>query len=128
MLNDWNEESAMNNGGIRKVVFGAILLAAAGGLWSADHYKVVNGPADFYYGHISYIAAGPEGAVPTVVREGKAGPEAAAINLPIGPGDTVRTTADRRVEIPFDTGTIVRLDFATALRVETVLARSLSRP
>ncbi len=117
----------MNNRGIRKVVFGVLLLAAAGGLRAADHYKVVNGPADFYYGHISYIEAGPEGAVPTVVREGKAEPETAVVNLPIGPGDTVRTTADRRVEIQFDTGTIVRLDFATALRVETVLARSLSR-
>jgi len=127
MSNAWNEESAMNNRGIRKVVFGVLLLAAAGGLRAADHYKVVNGPADFYYGHISYIEAGPEGAVPTVVREGKAEPETAVVNLPIGPGDTVRTTADRRVEIQFDTGTIVRLDFATALRVETVLARSLSR-
>jgi hypothetical protein len=47
--------------------------------------------------------------------------------MPIGPGDTVRTTAERRVEIQFDTGTIVRLDFATEFRVETILARSLSK-
>jgi len=127
MSNAWNEESAMNNRGIRKVVFGVLLLAAAGGLRAADHYKVVNGTADFYYGHISYVEPGPEGAVPTVVREGRAEAEAAVVNLPIGPGDTVRTTAGRRVEIQFDTGTIVRLDFATALAVETVLARSLSR-
>jgi Family of unknown function (DUF6600)/FecR protein len=127
LSNAWNEESAMNKRGIRNVVFGAILLAAAGGLWAADHYKVVNGPSDFYYGHISYIEAGPDGAVPTVVREGKAEPEAAVVNLPIGPGDIVRTTGDRRVEIQFDTGTIVRLDFATEFAVETVLARSLSR-
>ena len=116
----------MKNGGYRKTVFAFVLLAAAGGLWSADHYKVVNSTRDFYYGHISYVEDGPEGAVPTVLREGKPEPEAAVINLPIGPGDTVRTTGDRRVEVQFDTGTIVRLDFATEFRVETILARSLS--
>jgi len=116
----------MKNGGLRKSVFAIVLLAAAGGLWSADHYKVVNSTRDFYYGHISYVEDGPEGAVPTVLREGKPEPEAAVINLPIGPGDTVRTTGGRRVEVQFDTGTIVRLDFATEFRVETILARSLS--
>ena len=117
----------MKNGGIRKMLLGAALLAAAGGVWSADHYKVVNGPKNFYYGHVSYVEPGPEGAAPTIRRQDRAEPEEALLNMPIGPGDTVRTTAERRVEIQFDTGTIVRLDFATEFRVETILARSLSK-
>ena len=117
----------MKNGGIRKMLLGAAILAAAGGLWSADHYKVVNGPKNFYYGHVSYVEPGPEGAAPTIRRQDRAEPEEALLNMPIGPGDTVRTTAERRVEIQFDTGTIVRLDFATEFRVETILARSLSK-
>jgi hypothetical protein len=127
MSNDWILETAMNNGGIRRVVFGAILLAAAAGLWAADHYTVINGPKDFYYGHISYIEPTPDGTDPVVLREGRQDPEQAVVNLPVGPGDTVRTSADKRCEIQFDTGTIVRLDFATEVRVETILARSLSR-
>ena len=117
----------MNNRGIGKVLLGAVLLAAAGGLRAADHYKVVNGTADFYYGHISYVEPGPEGAVPTVVREGRAEAEAAVVNLPIGPGDTVRTTAGRRVEIQFDTGTIVRLDFATAAASTSSIGNTTAR-
>jgi hypothetical protein len=50
----------------------------------------------------------------------------AVLNLPIGPGDTIRTSADRRCEIQFDSGTIIRLDVATELRIETILAQSLS--
>lgn len=113
---------------MRGIVLGAVLAASiAGGLLAADHYKVVNGPARFYYGHISYVEPGPEGEAPKVLREGRAEPEEAIVNLPVGPGDCVRSSADRRVEIQFDTGTIVRLDFATELRVETILARSLSK-
>jgi hypothetical protein len=117
----------MRTEGVRAAVFGAILLAAAGGLLAQGPYRVVDRSGDFYYGHISYIEPGPEGAVPTVLREGRAEPEAAVVNLPVGPGDAVRTTGERRVEIQFDTGTIVRLDFATEFRVETILARSLSK-
>lgn len=113
--------------GVRTAVFGAVLLAAAGGLLAQGPYRVVDRAGDFYYGHISYVEDGPEGAAPTVSREGRAEPEAAVINLPVGPGDTVRTSGERRVEIQFDTGTVVRLDFATEFRVETILARSLSK-
>jgi hypothetical protein len=116
----------MKNGTIRSAVFGAILLAAAAGLWAADNYRVVNGPKDLYFGHISYIEETPGGAGPVVLREGAAEPEQGVLNLPIGPGDMVRTSGDRRCEIQFDTGTIVRLDFETELRVQTILARSLS--
>jgi hypothetical protein len=116
----------MKNGGFRKVILGMVFLIASSGLWAAEHYKVLNGPKNFYYGHISYIEATPEGKDPIVLREGRLEPEQAVLNLPIGPGDTVRTSADRRCEIQFDTGTIVRLDFNTEVRVETILARSLS--
>jgi len=116
----------MKNGGIRRVVLAGIVLAVTGGLWAAEKYSVVNGPKDFYFGHISYIEPTPEGTDPVVLREGRTEPEPAVLNLPIGPGDTVRTSGDRRCEIQFDTGTVVRLDFSTEVRVETILARSLS--
>jgi hypothetical protein len=116
----------MKNGGIRQAVIGAVFLVAAAGLGAAEHYKVFNGPKDFYFGHISFVEEVPEGTGPTVRREGSAEPEPGVLNLPIGPGDTIRTSGDRRCEIQFDTGTIVRLDLATEVRVETILARSLS--
>src|SRR5512139_3186418 len=116
----------MKNGGILRVLLAAAVLAAGSGLWAAQHYKVVNGPKDLYFGHISLVEDVPAGAPPLVLREGNPRPEEGVLNLPIGPGDTIRTSGDRRCEIQFDTGTIVRLDFATELRVETILARSLS--
>ncbi len=116
----------MKNGAIRSAVFGAILLASAVSLGAAENYKVANGPKDFYFGHISYIEPTPGGTDPVVLREGGAQPEPGVLNLPVGPGDTVRTSGDRRCEIQFDTGTIVRLDVATEVRIETILARSLS--
>ena len=116
----------MTNRGRQRVIGFAVFLAAAAGLWGADHYRVVGGPKDFYFGHISYIEPTPGGTDPSVLREGRTEPETAVLNLPVGPGDTVRTSADRRCEIQFDTGTVVRLDVATEVRVETILARSLS--
>lgn len=116
----------MKREGFRKVILGIVFLVASSGLWAAEHYKVLNGPKDFYFGHISYVEATQEGTDPVVLREGQSVPEQAVLNLPVGPGDTVRTSADRRCEIQFDTGTVVRLDFNTVVRVETILARSLS--
>jgi len=113
----------------RGVVFLAaliVLAASATGLRAANNYRAIGGPARFYYGHISYTEAKLDGQDPVVLREGQAQAEAAVLNLPLGPGDTIRTTADRRLEVQFDTGTIVRLDFSTELRIETVLAQSLS--
>ena len=89
-------------------------------------YQVVGGPKDFYFGHISYAETDPAGGGSLIIREGAAAPEAAEVNSPLGPGDTVRTPDDLRCEIQFDTGTIVRLDAATELKIETVFARSLS--
>ncbi|MCK7470521.1 MAG: hypothetical protein MZU95_06795 [Desulfomicrobium escambiense] len=65
----------MKNGGIRRMLFFAAVLAASAGLWGADHYRVVNGPKDFYFGHISYIEPTAEGTDPVVLREGRSEPE-----------------------------------------------------
>ena len=62
-----------------------------------------------------------------MIRPGEDKPLTAVLNFPLGPGDTIRTSDARRLEIQFDNATIVRLDFATELKIETILARSLSR-
>ena len=89
-------------------------------------YKMVNGQKDFYFGHISYVETKNDGQDPVVYREGFVRPELALLNLPLGPGDIIQTSDSRRCEIQFDNGTVVRLDFATDLKIETVLAQSLS--
>ncbi len=82
---------------------------------------------EFYFGHISFIEAKSDGNDPTIRRDGSFRfSEPATLNTPIGPGDIIRTTDARRCEIQFDTGTIVRLDTGTELKVETILAGSLS--
>jgi hypothetical protein len=116
----------MGKRGTGIAVLSAVLLVSGAGLRAADHYKVFNGPEDFYFGHISYIEPGPDGAVPVVLREGSTLPEEGVLNLPIGPGDRVRTAGGRRCEIQFDSGTIIRLDVDTEIKVETILAQSLS--
>lgn len=116
----------MKNGGMRTALTVVAVLALAAGAWAEGPYRVVNGPKDLYFGRISYIEPGEGGADPMVLREGRTEPETAVVNLPVGPGDTVRTSAGRRCEIQFDTGTVVRLDVATEIKVETILARSLS--
>jgi hypothetical protein len=103
------------------VMLGAFLVRPA-----LANYKVVNGPEDFYFGHVSYAEIKNDGKDPLVFREGQARPETAVLNLPLGPGDTVRTSDSRRCEIQFDNGTIVRLDLNTELKIETILAQSLS--
>ncbi len=109
------------------VILGCLLLLGLPGLVGAsDHYKVLGGPEHFYYGHISYTEAKPEGNNPVVLRDGRAAPEVAVVNLPLGPGDAIWTTADRRCEIQFDSGTIIRLDFDTELKIGTILAQTLS--
>ncbi len=103
------------------VILGALLVRPA-----LANYKVVNGPKDFYFGHVSYAEIKNDGKDPLVFREGQARPETAILNLPLGPGDTIRTSEIRRCEIQFDNGTIVRLDLNTELKIETILAQSLS--
>lgn len=92
----------------------------------ATHYRVAGGSGDFYFGHISFIEAKSEGIGPIIQREGAVPAEPATLNTPVGPGDVIRTSSARRCEIQFDSGTIVRLDTDTELKVETILAGSLS--
>ena len=113
----------------RVAIAGVILgLLAAGEAFAARHYRFADGTRDFYLGHISFVELQGDGEDPVVLRAGSDKAETAALNLPIGPGDIVRTSASRRCEIQFDSGTIIRLDVGTELRVETLLAKSLSSP
>jgi len=96
-------------------------------VYSKSHYKYVHSPkTDIYFGHVSYTEVKHDGKDPVVIREGEMEAEVAVLNFPLLPGDTVRTTESRKCEIQFDTGTIIRLDLATELKIETILARSLS--
>ncbi len=81
---------------------------------------------EIYFGHVSFVEAAGDAFDPVVYRQSGAAPERAVLNFPLGPGDTVQTSAQRRCEIQFDTGTLMRLDTDTRLRIETILAPSLS--
>ncbi len=116
----------MREKGMGVLVVLAALLVSQGILFGDGHYKVLNGPANFYYGHISFVETKAGGQATEIRREGRPLPEAAVVNVPLGPGDTVRTSVDSRCEIQFDTATVIRLDFDTELKIETVLAQSLS--
>jgi hypothetical protein len=94
---------------------------------ASDKSQVVGMPNDFYLAHISFTEIGPDGAGPTILRQGLAAPEPAVLNAPLGPGDVIQTTDSTRCEIQFETGTIVRLDIATDFKIETIFARSLSQ-
>ena len=88
--------------------------------------SAIEGVQDIYYGHISFTEVKHDGRDPVVVREGECSEEVAVLNLPLSAGDTILTPYDRRCEVQFDTGTLLRLDFNTELRLETLLADSLS--
>jgi len=95
-------------------------------LMSKSLYKYVYSPrSDIYFGHISSIEVKYDGQDAVVLREGERTLEMAVLNLPLTAGDTIRTT-QRRCEIRFDTGTSLRLDIDTELKLETILAQSLS--
>jgi hypothetical protein len=95
--------------------------------YSKSNYKYVNSPkTDIYFGHISYTEVKHDGKDPVVLRVGEREAEVAVLNFPLAPGDTIWTTENRRCEIQFDTGTIIRLDLSTELKIETILAQSLS--
>ncbi len=104
-------------------VLAAVPLAAA-----AAPYEVIGGSGDTYYGHVTLTDIRNDGRDPVVLRAGAKTAELASLNLPIGPGDVITTSPERRVEIQFDNATIVRLDTDSELAIETILARSLSSP
>jgi hypothetical protein len=93
---------------------------------AADNYRLVNGTEEFYYGHISLVDIKNDGKDPMVLREGATAAEPATLNLPLGPGDTIFTSGERRCEIQFDNGTVLRLDVNTELKIEALMAQSLS--
>lgn len=92
---------------------------------ASKHYTLLNGEGNFYYGFISYIPEAPGIRVPEVIRPGLTRPEAVSLNFPLGPGDLI-VTYDKPCEIQFDSGTIVRLGTHTSLKIETIMAQSLS--
>lgn len=103
----------------------AVSLFFSAGAWADSHYQYIYWDTEIYFGHVIYPEARHDGKDPVVLREGQARPEVADLNLPIAPGDFIQTT-ERRCEIQFDTGTIIRLDRNTELKIETILAQSLS--
>jgi hypothetical protein len=104
-------------------ILGALASTTA---WASPHYSYVGQPdAKVYFGHIAYCDLREDEGDPRVLRDGRPG-DRAVPNTPLLPGDTIVTGVGRRCEAQFDTGTVVRLDGATRLRVETILAPALS--
>ena len=116
--------------GLKRACFVSLGFLAAAivpvSLSASAPYQILNEPGHFYYGHVSLVEIRNDGLDPKVLRAGKNVPQPAALNLPIVPGDTILTSPSRRCEIQFDTGTILRLDIDTELKVETILAHTLS--
>ncbi len=109
--------------GISLVVFCLFVFV---GVQGESHYKYIySWDTDIYFGHVIYPEAKHDGKDAVVLREGQSSPEVADLNLPLAPGDTIKT-GERRCEIQFDTGTIIRLDRDSELKIETILAQSLS--
>lgn len=110
-----------------KAVFGVFcLIGLVCSLRAQGNYKVVNGPEEMYFGHVSLVDIAKDGQGAVVFRPGRVQSEAAVLNMPLGPGDTLRTSGQCRLEIQFDNATIMRLDMDTELKIETILAESLS--
>lgn len=95
------------------------------GLADGRHYTLSSGEKDFYFGHISYIPEEIGTKNPEIIRNGSSTPEELQLNMPVVPGDVI-ITHDRPCEVQFDSGTIVRLDAESRLRVEIVMAQTLS--
>ena len=104
------------------------LVSAPAAASSPPHYAYVDKPdAQVYFGHIAYCDLRGDASDPKVLHEGHEAMDRAVPNTPLLPGDTIVTGNGRRCEAEFDTGTVVRLDGATRLRIETILAPALSR-
>lgn len=105
----------------------ALMLLLPQSLRSQSDYEYIHSPGtDIYFGYITYAEIKHDGNDPVVIREGEESPQVAELNFPLLPGDTIRTTGSRRCEIQLDTGTIIRLDLNTELKIETIMAKSLS--
>lgn len=73
------------------------------------------------YGHISFV---DKEAFVLKLSEDRA--LKAIVNFPIVPGDIIYTESGGRCEIQFDNGTLIRLDKNTELKLETILAKSIT--
>lgn len=109
--------------GIAFIALSLFVFVGARGDSGSNYINIWN--TDTYFGYVIYPEAKHDGKDAVVLREGQRRPEVADLNLPISPGDTIRT-GERRCEIQFDTGTIIRLDRNSELKIETILAQSLS--
>lgn len=112
---------------VRYLIFAVALLGMLSISLSAGqkNYKIIGQEEEFYFGHITYLETPEAGASPMIIRGGQEAPEEAVLNAPIMPGDVILSN-EGRVELQFDNGTIVRLDKNTEIKVETILAPSLS--
>lgn len=108
--------------GVLILVFACLVVQPA--LAGYKPYNLISGEKGFYYAFISYL---PEIGTrpPEIIRPGLASPEIATLNFPLGPGDSI-ITYDRPCEIQFDSGSVVRLDVNSKLKIETIMAQSLS--
>ncbi|MCK4760727.1 MAG: FecR domain-containing protein [Candidatus Aminicenantes bacterium] len=73
------------------------------------------------YGHISFVDNDVY-----VLKSGEDSSLKAVVNLPLVPGDIIHTKKDGRCEIQFDNGTLIRLDEESELKLDTVLAETLT--
>jgi hypothetical protein len=102
-------------------------LGGAGFTHAEKHYTYAPAPNKaVYFGHISYTEIQKDEFDPLVFGAYNLPPKKAILNFPLGAGDSVRTSSERRCEIQFDTGTILRLDYDTEIQIETILAPSLT--
>jgi len=105
----------------------AFLLLLPGLSRGEKNYTYAPDPGrEIYFGHISYTEIAEDSYDPLVYRPGQTSPEKAVLNLPLAPGDIIQTSPERRCEIQFDSGTLLRLDYNTRIKIETILAQSLS--
>jgi hypothetical protein len=93
--------------------------------FSGVQYRVLDQPsADLYFGHVSRCDLRGDALDPQIVRGDVREP--ASLNSPLTPGDVLATPAGRRCEVEFDAGTVAWVDGDSRLRLETVLAPSLT--
>ena len=104
-----------------------VLLIGSVTAYAETHYTYAPAPNKaIYFGHISYAEIENDAFDPLIFGAYDLPPKKAILNFPLGPGDSVRTSSQRRCEIQFDTGTILRLDYDTEIQIETILAPSLT--
>lgn len=125
--NGYEGGKAMKQKKYSPIIVFALILLVSQFLYSQSNYQYIHSPKDdVYFGYITYTEVERDGKDPVVIREGIEAPQVAVLNFPLLPGDVVRTSSSRRCEIQLDTGTIIRLDLNTELKIETIMAKSLS--